>query len=203
MVWMMQSAITKQSASSWSALYPDQNTGTTSVFSCGVWCDLLGVRVPVRESSVAAWPHHSIEMIFSHKSDKAVREREQAKDSDWVIQLWDYSGSDFSWKGRETNRFHSHQWVWLLPPVFLNALKYPYSLPFSLYHSLLPSFYLLLCPICFRSLWFFLNDLCLLSCIRDQIDLVFIQSQRIRSDSISWTPGCFALILPKSCELHG
>lgn len=131
-------------------------------------------------------------MIFSHKSDKAERERVQAKDRDWVIQLWDYTGSDFSWKERETNRFHSHQWVWLLPPVFLNALKYPYSLHRSVCRSLFPSFSLPFTLTFFSlCLLFFLNDLSTLSCISDKIDMVFTLSRRIRSDSISWAPGRF------------
>lgn len=80
-----------------------------------------------REKEVTAWPHRSIEMIFSHKSDEAVSARVCKWDRYWVIQLWEYTGSDLSWKARETNRFHSPRSVWLLSPVVLNAKKIPVS----------------------------------------------------------------------------
>lgn len=54
-------------------------------------------------------------MIFCHNSDKAVSKRAKRKDRDRMIQLWEHIGSDFSWKARETNCFHSPQWV--LSPV--------------------------------------------------------------------------------------
>lgn len=69
-----------------------------------------------RERGEAAWPHRSIKMIFSHKSDK-----EAEGGRKWVIQLWEFTSSDLGWKARETNRFHSPRWVWLLSSVVLNA----------------------------------------------------------------------------------
>lgn len=85
-------------------------------------------------------------MIFSHKSDEAASARVCKWDRYWVIQLWEYTGSDLSWKARETNRFHSPRSVWLLLPVVLNAKKISVSSqPLTPSHSH-PTPFSFLCP---------------------------------------------------------
>lgn len=59
--------------------------------------------------------------------------RQQAKgckwDRLWVIQLWEYTGSDLSIKAREANHFHSHDrsgcscmWTWMQRNLLLFSL---------------------------------------------------------------------------------
>lgn len=162
-----------------------------------VWVSLSDLWARVREKTrrrekeVTAWPHRSIEMIFSHKSDEAASARVCKWDRFWVIQLWEYTGSDLSWKARETNRFHSPRSVWLLLPVVLNAKKIPISS-----QPLTPSHPHPLPPPSFPSsalppLAASPNDQYTLSCMSSccGADTVVILSQRIRRGRNSWAPG--------------
>lgn len=108
-------------------------------------CDCMRARKTQRALSLG---HCSVEMIltiiFLDKSEEAAGKRVQLRH--WVIQLWEYTGSDLSVKAREANRFHSHDrsgcscmWTWMQRNLLLLSLHHNPSHPPHFSSSCFPS----------------------------------------------------------------